>query len=473
MKVLLINPPNKNQIACTLPAFIEEEKGVTPPLGVLLIAAYLRSLGEHEVNVIDAQVENMDYKMLEARIRKINPDVIGITGISMALKDVAYTVRLSKAIKPEVKVVVGGPHAQCYPEETARLKGVDYVVYGEGEIAFSLLLGAIDNVDLLKKIKGLAFLTPDEKFIDTGHPEPVKDLDSLPFPARDLTPFMEYYSLIMRRRPVTNIITSRGCPFKCNYCNRPAFERKFRPRSAKNVVAEIKECTDMGIRDFIFYDDTFTIDRRRVIDICEGIILLNRNVSFDIRTRVDIVDEEMLGYLKKAGCSAIHYGVESGSEKVLRNLNKGISLEMISNAFRITRRLRIGTLAYFMIGSPGETREDIEKTFRLVGEIKPDYSFFSVFTPYPGTKIYESGVHQGLFNDWWLDFAKNPDMDFELPVWNEFFSRAELSKLMLRGYRKFCLNPRFIMKQLLSIRNVGALRNNVRAALKMLSRCDG
>ena len=165
------------------------------------------------------------------------------------------------------------------------------------------------------------------------------------------------------------MFTSRGCPFPCTFCDRPQYGKKFRARSAKNVVDEMAACVEMGIEEVMVYDDTFTVNRRRVIDICDEIVSRGLKFSWDIRTRVDTVDEDMLTKLSDSGCKQIHFGVEAGTEKILKILNKGISVEQIEKVFNICRQLKMKTLAYFMIGMPTETKEDIEESVKLAKKV--------------------------------------------------------------------------------------------------------
>ena len=188
----------------------------------------------------------------------------------------------------------------------------------------------------LKKVRGLVFKDGGE-VINTGAPPLVDDLDSLPFPARDLTPYMKYYSLIAKTQPVTTMITSRGCPYRCLFCDRPHLGKRFRPRTAMNVVDEMEQCVGMGIREFLIYDDTFTVNRKRVLDICSEIKRRGLGIGWDVRARVDTITPDMLAAMKDAGCDRIHYGVESGSPEIIETLRKGITIEQVRRVFRQTK----------------------------------------------------------------------------------------------------------------------------------------
>ena len=468
MKVLLINPPNFNEIRESLPYFVEKEKGITPPLGILYIAAYAKKYTKHEIFVLDCQIENLNYDKLEKKIKQINPDIIGITALSMAAKDVIKTIKSAKRVNADSIIVIGGPHASCYPRETAQWPDVDYVIYGEGEKPFTQLINSLNEKRELLNIKGLVYFDrKNNKIMDNGPAEPIENLDELPFPARELVPYKSYNVLLMRS-PVTSLFTSRGCPYKCKFCDRPALGKVFRARSADNVFREINECIKLGIKDFLVYDDTFTVDQQRVIEICKKIINEKLDIQFNVRARVNTVSPELLNYLKRAGCMTIHYGVESGSEKILKAINKGIILEQVNQALSWTKKEKIQSLAYFMIGNPDETKEDIEKTISLIRSIAADYVIISLFTPFPRTISYEEGIKQEIFSDKWLEFAKNPDTKFEMPVWDNVFSKKELENFVMKAYRAFYLRPKIIIKEFLKLKNPKDFINKTRTALKII-----
>jgi radical SAM superfamily enzyme YgiQ (UPF0313 family) len=268
---------------------------------------------------------------------------------------------------------------------------------------------------------------------------------------------------------VTTIFTSRGCPFRCSFCDRPHLGHRFRARSAENVLDELELCVGMGIKEFLFYDDTFTVDKQRAIDICNGIVERELDIGWDIRTRVDTVNEEVIKHLAKAGCQGIHYGIEAGTEKILKVLNKGIHLKRARETFELTRKYKIPILAYFMIGNPEETREDIMTTFSVMRELDPDYVHVTILTPFPGTKIYLDGLREGTIKrDHWREFASDPKPDFVPPHWDAFFTRDELAELLTQGYRSFYLRPGYILKRIRRIRSWKEFKKKAAAGFKVL-----
>lgn len=469
MNVLFINPPAENEIIGNDPQIVKEEQGFYPHLGILYIAAYLEQNSNHKVEILDAQVERLGYPELEKVIRSKNPDVVGITAMTFTLIDVIKTIEVVKRINKEIKIVLGGPHVHLFPEETIAFDNVDYLVLGEGEETFKELLDCLDDNKKLRNVLGIVFKDNGE-IVKTAVRETIKDLDQLPFPARHLTPYEKYSSLLTKGDIVTTTFTSRGCPFKCSFCDRPHLGKVFRSRSAENVVDELEECTKMGIREFLVYDDTFTVNKKRVIDICNGIIERKLDIGWDIRARVDTINEELISHLKKAGCQGIHYGIEAGTERILKVLNKGITLEKAQQVFDLTRKYKIPILAYFMIGSPSETLDDIKTTFNVIKKLNPDYVHMTILTPFPGTKIYFEGMERGIIEkDYWKEFAKNPSPDFTPPHWGEIFTREELSELLIEGYQKFYVRPSYILKSILKVRSVGEFKKKAMAGLKVFS----
>lgn len=469
MKILLVQPPTEHMILGNNPEIIDEERGYNPPLGILYIAGHLEKYTDHEVEILDCLVEELSYPQVEERIRQSAPDVIGITCLTFTLLDVIEIVRIVKELNPETWVVVGGPHAHIYGRETASLKGVDFVVTGEGEETMTDLVKALDQGETEPGVSGLIYFR-DGHMTNTGKREPVEDLDGLPFPARHLTKYEKYTSLLARGTAVTTMFTSRGCPYGCKYCDRPNMGRSFRFRTPENVADEFEQCAEMGIDEFLIYDDTFSVSKKRALEICQEIIRRDLKVYWDIRTRVDLVNEELLIALRESGCVRIHYGVEAASDAILKNLNRGVKVKRIQETFELTKKVGIGTLGYFMIGNPGETSEDVERTIQFAEELDPDFAHITILTPFPATQIYFDALKRGMYeNDHWADFARNPHPEFRPRFWEENLTADELRDLCEKAYRRFYGRPKFMFKRLTQIRSFGELFRNMRAGYKLLT----
>jgi len=471
VKVLLIYPPKFREITTNVPAVVEEGSGCYPPLGLLSIAAVLRAGGGgHTVEVLDTQALGLDYAQIEAEVRRRAPDVVGIQVMTFTLLDAMETARAAKRARPGVHLTMGGPHAHLYPAETVAQPEVDTVVVGEGEYVFRDLVAALAEGRGPQEIEGVVWKRDDGTPVVSPARPHIKDLDELPFPARDLVPTEKYYSSLARSRPVTTMISSRGCPHRCVFCDRPHLGKTYRARSPERMVEEMAECVErFGVREIFFYDDTFAIERQRMLAVCDAILERGLKVAWDIRARVDTMDEEVLRRLRAAGCARIHYGVEAGTPEILKVLRKGITLERALEVFRLTRKVGITTLAYFMLGNPGETREQMAETLRFARKLDPDYIHLSLTTPFPGTELYRMGLEQGLFkSDYWREFARDPRPDFVPELWTEVLSRDELAGLLREGYKSFYRRPGYLLRRLLEVRSLGELWRKARVGLKIL-----
>jgi len=342
---------------------------------------------------------------------------------------------------------------------------------GEAEVSFSKFIEFIAGNRPRDEVEGLYYLDETGSAVQTRPNHLLPDLDALPHPARELTDVSLYNSVLAKNSIATTLMTSRGCPFTCIYCDRPALGKKFRARSPENVVDEIEGCISLGIHEFNIFDDTFTIDRKRVISICKEIIRRNLKIRWSCRSRVHLVSPEILAWMKKAGCGRISFGVETADDRVGKILKKGADVEQARQAIAMTKKAGIEVLADFIIGSPGEGPKEVESTIKFAIKTNPDFAQFSIMTPYPATKLYDMGQAEfGLYaNDHWQKFAANPSPEWETPIWDEIFTKDELVQLCTSAYRRFYFRPRYIGKQIVGLRSLGELKRKARAGLKMLS----
>lgn len=420
MKVLLISPKIKNPIKANNPSFVDKSRGVNPPIGIMYLMSYLLLYTDHTVDIYDGQL----YDNLQEVVLKTTYDCIGITVVTFTLIDAINTIKNLRIWTPKSKIVVGGTHPTIYPHEM--LEWADIVMRKEGETLFPLVL---KNTNPAQRIFALR--------------EQEKEIDKYPFPYRT---DINKYNSIFAKGASTIMITSRGCPFNCKFCYRATVGKTLRLRSVQNVISEIDSCVERGIKNFQFYDDTFTINKDRAHNIAAEIIKNKFKIKFDIRTRVDTIDYDLLRILKKAGMVQIRLGIESGVQRVLDRMNKGITLQQIRKAFMYGKKLGIETIGYIMLGNPGETREDIDETIRFVKKIRPTYIHAAVFTPYPATESYREWVNKHNA-DVWLDFARNPKSDFQPPTWGDI-PRDELEKRVRNFYKQYYTNPFYIAKTL-------------------------
>jgi radical SAM superfamily enzyme YgiQ (UPF0313 family) len=450
MKILLINPPNTHIVKSGVSSFIDSfvKENPMPPLGLMYLASFVERATEHDVKILDMNVG----EPLMSALMTYKPDVVGITTTTMTLYDALMVAKMTKEYSKNIVTVMGGAHCSIYPQETASFPEIDYVIQGEGELPFLRVLNGIPS-----------------KIADV---EIVEDLDTLPFPARHLVDLNKYHSTLAKKK-VTSICTSRGCPLNCSFCYQPHYGKRWRARSAKNVVDEMAQIVKMGIGEIEIMDDTFTFDRDRVMEICDILIYYgaNRiwNVGWNIRTRVDKVDLEMLQKMKLAGCKRINYGIESFNRETLKTLRKGFETYQIFEAIRWTKEVGIETQAYLMLGSPDETFSQMKHTIYCTNQTNPDYAYYSLTSPMPGTAMYEQGLKDGKYSDYWKEFVLNPTPDFKMKIWREDI-RNEMVQIMEQGYKSFYFRPGYIMRQIGRVKSLQEFTNKAKMALTMVSK---
>lgn len=470
-RVLLINPPRFNELIGKNPAIVEKHRGFNPPLGLLMLGGYLEQSSVHPVEVLDAQPPGWDYVELEEVLRGRSFDLVGITAMTFTLIDVILTCQVVRKVAPEATIVLGGPHVHLFPDETIRRPEVDFLILGEGELVFKRFLDVFERPEMWRGLEGLVYLDDNGEVRNNGVAPSTDDLDSLGFPARHLLETSDYTSLLGRSNTITTMMTSRGCPYRCTFCDRPYSPvlSGFRWNSAQHVADEMERCIELGIDEAFIYDDTFSVRRDRVFELCDEIKKRGLNFRWDVRAHVNTVTPELLQAMAEAGCDRIHYGVESGNDRMLKVIKKNSTVQRIKDAFRWTREAGMETLAYFIIGQQTETAEDMQDSIRLARELDPNYVHFTIFCPYPGTEIYFQGLKAGIIKeDVWRLFAEDPRPGFELPVWEENFSRRELQEQLVKCYKGFYLRPSYVARGLLRIRTWGELKRKVKAGLSVV-----
>lgn len=455
MKVLLIFPPlrKEQQLNTTT---------VMPPLGIMTIAAVLENAG-YKVEILDLNFlsrKGFSWEQLKESIKGKKPDMIGITCTTPAVINVLQIADMIKSINSKIFVAVGGPHASAMPRDLLTIgESIDVVVIGEGEYTSLELLKFLQNKIELEDIKGIAY-REDGKIILTPARPYIENLDELPLPARHLFPYLNKYYFVghcYNKLPVTSMITSRGCPHNCDFCTQAVFGRKYRTRSAEHVVAEMEELIKKyGIKSIMIVDDTFTLDKKRVYTICKLIRNKKLSVSWLCYAGIQEVDKDLLIEMKKAGCYQIYYGIESGSQKILNMMNKGITVEQIRSAVRDAKEAGLEVRGQFMFGYPSETSEEIKRTINFAKELDLDYAEFGITTPLPGSKLYSWAVSQGKFklqNRHDFEIFREGTSIFLNPVVSlGEISKKELIKYTKKAYRDFYLRFNYLLKRFLKIK---------------------
>lgn len=438
MNILLVNPP---------PRSIVSESIVVPPLGLAYLASTALNEG-HNVELLDAFGLGLSWDQFSAQLEGKSYDVIGLTGMTPVIDT---TIKAASICRPHADhIILGGAHATAMRTKVFKeMPEVDWVTIGEGEKTLIEFLNTLEAGGEPATVPGI--LGKDGTY---GGDRPlIRDIDSIPFPARHLLPNTNYKYPLCDESPFTTIISSRGCPFRCTFCDKSVFGSKWRSRSAENVLAEIdKVVNELKVKTIVFYDDLFTLDNDRLQKICNGIIEKGYNISWKAEGRVDIINEESLRLMKKAGCDTIAYGVETANQHGLDYLKKNTTPAMVRNAFAATRKAGIKTMGYFILGIPVETYDDALKTTDFACQIKADYAQFSVLSPIQGTPIYDEAVQKGWYKR--IRAQNVNDKDKLRPVimsgnWTE----EQLIDIVRIAHKKFYLRPTYIIKKALSIKS--------------------
>jgi anaerobic magnesium-protoporphyrin IX monomethyl ester cyclase len=463
MKILLVNPPRIQLIQAGVPGVLHRGGGFSfPPLGLLYLAAAVEKEQLAEVTILDAQWGNISYEDIGRYAASFGADVVGVTTMTTNLVDAWEVLKAVKQYRPEAVTVMGGPHVSQYPEESTRLASIDYVLVGEAEQTFPSFLQAIQGKQIdLNSISGLHWVDANGSSHSNDNSAYINNLDLLPFPNRTKLPLEKYGTITSRSKIATSILSSRGCPFRCTFCDVP--RTKVRYRSAVNFVDEIEWCISQGIREFHAFDDTFNVSNDRVIEICRELINRKIHIAWSLRGRVNVLSDEVARYLKEAGCYRLHLGIESGVPRILDLMKKHINPEKVIQAVAVAKRHGLQVHGFFLIGFPTETIEEINQTITFARQLQLDYTQFSVTTLYPGTEIYRWAMEQGVVQgDVWRDFARNPDPGFAPPVWDTIIDASELYRIMKRAYRSFYLRPQYIWKSLKSLKTAGELASRIK-----------
>lgn len=377
------------------------------PLGIAYLGSVLKS-GGYDVKIRDTTAHS--WRDVETDIKKIDPDIAGISCWTHTRSQSIKTARIAKKCNPNMKILMGGPHATFFPEHMFQLAPVDVVVMGEGEQTILELVDAFESNKNLAKVKGIAFKQAG-RIVKTDPRPLTEDLDSIPFPMYDDFDLKKYVPVDMpkeyRNRINTHITTSRGCPFSCQFCSTSRYwGRRWRARSPKNVVDELEWLYgEYDVRHVHFFDDIFTLNKKRVIEICKEILNRKLDVAWITETRVDCLSREMLEWMKKAGCYQVSLGIESGSPKILKTINKGFTVDQIKDGCRLMREVGLRAVILLMVGNPGEDQSTIDETIKLLNKIKySDMLITAMITwIFPNTPLYELAKSKGIItDDFWL-----------------------------------------------------------------------
>ncbi len=410
-----------------------------PGMGVLILAAVARQQG-YDVHLVDAKEQATPVAEVARQVAALKPDYLGLSATTISVTNAARIADRVKELVPGVVTILGGAHVSAVPQPTLQaFASIDYGIVGEGEVSLLELLDRLEQGLPIDDVPGLAYR--DGTLINANPRAPyIDDLDALPMPAWDLLPDFPHRfqpSLFgYPRSPVATLITSRGCPFSCTFCDRSTSGRKGRMHSVESVVAHCRELVQRGTRHIMFLDDLFTVRKDRVIDICNAFIDEGFDFSWSCNSHPNLLDLDTMKLMKRAGCWQIAYGIESGSQRVLNVVKREVRLERMHETLRMTRRAGIRARGFLMLGHPTEGIDSLEETACFLRKVELDLCQITKFTPYPGTPAYPTVHQHGQFVE---DWEKMNAMNFVFIP--NGLDEATLEEHFHRCYRSFYTRP--------------------------------
>ncbi|MBI5701767.1 radical SAM protein [Candidatus Saganbacteria bacterium] len=431
-----------------------------PPLGLADMAGYIRDKN-YSVSILDCNVECSSVESFGSLFKKefvdkyVSIKIIGLTTLTCNIKKAYGVAQICKKYYPDAIFVFGGVHATFVADEVIRNDLVDIVVCGEGENTLHELVAGKD----LEMINGIIFkkkINGKQEIVKNPSRQRITDLNSLPMPAYDLLPISKYKPAkgSYKRLPAMSMMTSRGCPGKCSFCSKTLGNRLVF-KSAEKIFREINYLIqNYGIKQILFYDDTFTAFRKNVMELCDLIVENKTDISWTCFARVDFVDLGMLEKMKQAGCHQIMYGVESIDENVLRKINKKTNINQVVNASKWTKQAGIECRVAFMVGNPGDDEEIIKKNIRFVNKLNPDILIVNITTPFPGTEMFAWAKENNLIltYDW-------DDYNLAKPVMRlKNLTSDQIKALYKLMYQSFYFRPAFILRKLFRIRSLSDIK---------------
>jgi len=458
MKIALIHCPFGHRNFSENLKVVDEEFCLAPPIVLAYVAAILEKAG-HQVILIDANALKLNKEKTLNILKQFGPDVIGFRADTYWFHRAVDWASYFKS-NMDVVVIVGGINITLYPQESLRYKCFDYGIAGEANYSLPALLSALCSKTDVKGIPGVVYRENDTVMYNPPS-EDIIAFDDYPFPARHLLPNELYYSFTSQLKNFTIMVTSTGCPFKCSFC---AISRlAYRERSPMNVVDEIEECyREFNVREIDFFDATFFINKERSIAICEEMLKRRIKIEWSCRSRVDVVDADILHAASRAGCRKIYYGIESVSDHVLENINKKINTEQIIQAIDMTHKYGISALGFFMVGNSSDNRDSILSSIKFAKRLKLDFIQVCRTIAKPNTELNDYLIKvQGV--DYWKEYVSGKYPEKRLPTpWSEL-SELQIEQYLKKFYRDFYFRPSYIIKRILKARSLNEIIRYARA----------
>jgi radical SAM superfamily enzyme YgiQ (UPF0313 family) len=465
MRIAFIHCPFGHRIFSENLKVVDEDFCLAPPIILAYVAAIAEKAG-HEVRIIDAHSLRLSKEKVLDMLKDFSPDMVGFRADTYWFHTAVEWARFLKE-RMQVKVLVGGINITLYPEESFSYDCFDYAIAGEAAESLPALLCAIERGQDLSGVHGLLY-RKGGKAVFNPPSDKVVPFDDYPFPARHLLPNNIYRSFLSQRRNYTIMLSSTGCPYNCRFCAIARIECRY--RDPLKVTDEIEQCyKDFAVREIDFFDGTFFFPKERGMKICEEIIKRKIKLDWSCRSRVDVVDEDILKIAAAAGCKKVYYGIESSSEEVLGNISKGINRKAIFRAVNLTRKHGINTLGFFMVGNPGDDRKSIEASIRLAKMLKLDFVQVCRTIAKPNTDLHDLLIER-YGRDYWKEYILGTRKEERLPNPWSSLSEEEIEGYLRRFYNEFYFRPGYMLRRVCKARSPEELFHYFRSGLRWFFR---
>ena len=462
MKITLINPPISLE---DVYGRFKKLASFQPPVGLASLAGYLLEY-KHDISIIDCNALGLSVDDTVRLVKSEPPDMVGLYTLSYNYPVIEILTRAIRQSNPKIKIIAGGPHATFLPQQTLEETPIDFCVMGEGEeTLLSLIQHLDDRANDFSEIEGLAYKKSDGEVVINSERVRVKDLDQMPFPAIHLLPPLTTYKpylLHHKRLPYMTVASSRGCPYKCVFCETPS-GKIVRAHSPEYMVDyQIFLSKNYGVKEVMFLDDTFTINEKRIFKFCDLMIKNDVDMTWYSNAHANVKDLDMFKSMKAAGCWIVAVGIESGNQEVIDLLDKGTTKEQMRLTCKGVRDAGIKLKTFFVLGNPGDTPYRVDETIQFAKELKPHFPVFSLMTPYPGAPLFETAEKYGTFNRA-AGFHKQI-LATDDPVFVPFgITKKILLKKQKEAFRKSYFNLGMLMRHLSSIESFKDLEVLIKA----------
>lgn len=468
MKVILIDPPfyEESALGKSKSSSMTLVQNVIPSLGLGYLAAVLEK-NSHQVKIYDCTLGTSHNGLCNILKDSEKPDIVGITATTPTFES-AQTVAVNvRRIFKDSLIVIGGVHVTSQPEDTMKGDLFDVGVIGEGEYTLLDLAEKFkkQRSACFKEIQGLVYKDDSGNVVINENRPLIQNLDDLPFPARHLLPPLSAYRptpASYKRLPVGVLMSSRGCPYHCAFCDRSVFGTQYRMRSVDNILDEMEELIHKyGAMEVRFFDDTITVNKKKVFELVDKMKERKINVPWTAQSRVDAITPEILMKLKEGGCWQLLIGIESADDRMLKIMNKGITVSQTSEAVKLMNKYKMGIRADFLVGVPGETKESLQKSLNFILTHDLDYVYFNKFVPFPGIELTKLLEQKGFK----FDLTKGSsilDIQSSFIYTPEDLTEDDFRNFLENVHKKFYLRPSYILKRLLSIKTFDQFLGHVK-----------